>query len=87
MPSKSRRRGRLAPILTDGRPKCGPNVSGIIESRRRGIYVALAEAARAGLDIDDARYAVARKFVLTILKVEAIEKEGLGRGWPGVTGG
>jgi hypothetical protein len=82
MPSKSRRRSRLSPILTDGRPNGRPNPCDIPEARRRAIYVALAEARRAGLDTDDVRYAVARMYVLTILKVEAIEQEGLDRGWP-----
>jgi hypothetical protein len=77
-----RRHGRLAPTLTYGRPKGSVNIGDITESRRRGIYVALAEATRAGLDIDDARYSVARKFVLTIVKVEAVQKEGFDRGWP-----
>jgi hypothetical protein len=54
----------------------------IPEPRRGLIYVALAEAKQAGQDADDARYAVARKFVLTIQKVEAIENEGSDRGWP-----
>jgi hypothetical protein len=53
----------------------------ITESRRRAIYVALSEARLAGLDVDSARYSVARKFVLTIMKVEAIEAEGDARGW------
>jgi hypothetical protein len=82
MPGKSRRRSRLTPIPTDGRPNGGSNIGGVIESRRRAIYAALAEAASAGLGADAARYAVARKFVLTIVKVEAIEKEGFSRGWP-----
>lgn len=53
----------------------------IPEERRRAIFAALGEARAIGQTLDAARYAVARKFVLTILRVEAIEQEGLARGW------
>ena len=46
------------------------------------IYAAIGEARAAGLDGDAARYAVARKYVVTVLKVEAVETEGLAKGWP-----
>jgi hypothetical protein len=82
MPLPRRKHGPLAPRLAGARPD-GPVVtSHIPEPRRRLIYVALAEARCAGQGIDDAHYAVARKFVLTIQKVEAIGREGFDRGWP-----
>jgi hypothetical protein len=56
-------------------------VDNVPESRRREIYAALGRAKAKGLEPDAARYAVAREFVLTVLKVEAVEEEGAGRGW------
>jgi hypothetical protein len=81
MPSQ-RKFGPLAPILA-GAPRGGPvRTSDILESRRRAIHAALREAKVDGLKGAAARYAVARKYVLTIAKVEAIEVEGLFSGWP-----
>jgi hypothetical protein len=56
-------------------------IQDVPETRQRAIFTALGEAAAAGQPPEAARYAVAKKFVLTILKVEAIEQEGLARGW------
>jgi hypothetical protein len=53
----------------------------IPEVRRRAIFTALGNARATGQAPEVARYAVARKFVLTILRVEAIERDGLARGW------
>jgi hypothetical protein len=68
-----------------GRCASGPpprvSIQDVPEPRQRAILTALGEAAAAGQSPEAARYAVARKFVLTILKVEAIEQEGLARGW------
>jgi hypothetical protein len=57
------------------------NIGDVPEARQRAIFTALGEAAAAGQSPEAARYAVAKKFVLTILKVEAVEQEGLRLGW------
>jgi hypothetical protein len=63
-------------------PSAAPTgIVDIPEERRRAIFTALCDARAAGQALEAARYAVARKFVLTILRVEAIEREGLARGW------
>jgi hypothetical protein len=57
------------------------SIQDVPESRQRAIFTALGEAAAAGQTPEAARYTVARKFVLTILKVEAVEQEGHAREW------
>jgi hypothetical protein len=62
-------------------PPSRVSILDVPESRQRAIFTALGEVAAAGQSPEAARYAVAKKFVLTILKVEAIEQEGLTHGW------
>jgi hypothetical protein len=57
------------------------NNQDVPEARPRAIFTALGEAAAAGQTPEAARYAVAKRFVLTILKVKAVEQEGLAQGW------
>jgi hypothetical protein len=51
------------------------------EPQQRAIFAALAEELAAGRHPVAARFAVAKRFTVTVLKVEAVEQEGLRRGW------
>ena len=82
MPNKPRRHRRPVPAPTASRPTTGTNIGGLPEDRRRAIFAALAEAKAAETGPDAARYAVARRFVVTIVTVEAIEREALAKDWP-----
>jgi hypothetical protein len=57
------------------------SIASIPEDVRRKIFTALIEARNAGVKPEAARYAVARRFVVTVLKVEAIEDEGEAKKW------
>ena len=81
MPSK-RKHEPLASIVVGGRPGATAKTDDTPEPRRRAIYAAHGEAQAGRLKGGPARYAVARKYVMTIMKVEAVEAEGLAKGWP-----
>ena len=82
MPSRPRHRGPQPSTVAASPAESGPSIYGLTESRRRAIYVTLAEARAVGLKRDAALYAVAKKFVVTVMRVEAVEREGLAKGWP-----
>jgi hypothetical protein len=82
MPARRPPSPRLRHILIPEHRPALPSVDDIMESRRRAVFAALAKAKAGGLKGGAAHYAVARTYVLTVLKVEAIEQEGLDRGWP-----
>jgi hypothetical protein len=75
------RRRRAAAGAPSPTPVVPTTIADIPEARQRAIFTAVGEARAAGQAPEVARYAVAKKFVLTILKVEAIEQEGLARRW------
>ena len=81
MPRPRRKHGPLAPPLPGVRPSGTPSIDDIPVYRRRQILRALSVAKAAGRGADEARFAVAREYVVTVMKVEAVEVEGLAKGW------
>jgi hypothetical protein len=80
MPNRPRR-SNLEALRAAAPGKSTPRIGDTPEPRRRDIFSALIQALKAGAEPDAARYAVARQFVLTVLKVEAIEDEGRANRW------
>ena len=62
-------------------PAAAPVAGSSDEGVRRAVFAALAETLAGGADPNAARYAVARRFVLTVVRIEAIEREGHAKGW------
>jgi hypothetical protein len=81
MPARRTPSPRFRHILIPEQRPVLPSVDNIPEARRRAVFAALAKAKAAGLSTDAALFAVAKEHVLTVLKVEAIEQEGLAHGW------
>jgi hypothetical protein len=82
MPARRPLSPRFRHILVPEQRPVLPSVDDIPEPRRRAVFAAVAKAKDAGRSTDAALFSVAKEHVLTVLKVEAIEQEGLDRGWP-----
>jgi hypothetical protein len=85
MPGRRPPSPRFRHILVPEQHPVLPNVDDIPGPRRRAVFAAVAKAKAKGRSTDAVLFAVAKEHVLTVLKVAAIEQDGLARGW--TTGG
>jgi hypothetical protein len=52
------------------------------DDRRRAIFAALVDAQDEGQSVSSSRESVAAHYGVSVEQVQAIEREGLDRGWP-----